>query len=207
MLAGNLEAQVRAVFPLPTGLDIGFVLGVVAPTSRWTRTRPKQSASVAAASLDPSNVVHFLPDRVALRPAGDLRIVRGPFVVQVRHGIDILIDDSGIDQAKVAGRAIGHIGFLARPDFELSVEATQHYYFASEDRLTSGTSAETAFAERYRITDGKRSALTIAPGARWATRMFDLGVQVVSNLSDPLSPAADGFVAVRVSAIAHAGAF
>jgi hypothetical protein len=202
---GNVEGHVRAVFPLPTWLEIGFTLAVVAPTARFERTRANRSATVAAASLDPTSQVHFLPDRVGLRLAGDLRILRGPFVLQARHGIDILIDDLGIDRAKVAGRLVAHVGWLVSHDVEVSVEGSQNYFFASDDRPTGASNADTAFAERYRITDGRRSAIAIGPGVRFATPGFDIGAAFVSNLSDPLSPAADGFVALRVSVIAHAG--
>ncbi len=205
-IAGNIETHVRAVFPLPTWLEIGLTLGIVAPTSGFDRGyRPNRSAVDAVSSLDPTNYVHFLPDRVALRPAGDLRILRGPFVLQGRHGIDILIDDEGIDRAKVAGRLLGHVGYLARPDLEISLEATQIYFFASDDKNDGAPSAERAFAERYRISDERRTALTIGPALRVSFRDADVGAAIVTNLGDPLSPAAAGFVGLRVSVIGHVG--
>ena len=204
---GNVEGHVRAVFPLPTWLEIGLTLGVVAPTSTFNRShRPNRSAVDAVSSLDPTNYVHFLPDRVGLRPAGDLRVLRGPFVFQGRHGIDILIDDEGIDRAKVAGRLLGHVGYLARPDLEVSIEASQIYFFASDEKVNgAAATAERAFAERYRISDDRRSAFTIGPAMRLSFREVDLGMAVVTNLSDPLSPAAAGFVGLRVSVIGHIG--
>lgn len=206
-ILGNVEGHVRAVFPLPTWLEIGFTLGVVAPTSAFNRShRPNRSAVDAVSSLDPTNYVHFLPDRVALRPAGDIRVLRGPFVFQGRHGIDILIDDEGIDRAKVAGRLLGHVGYLARSDLEISVEASQIYFFASDEKVDGGApSAERAFAEKYRISDQRRAAFTIGPALRLSFREVDVGAAVVTNLGDPLSPAAAGFVGLRVSVIGHVG--
>ena len=206
-LLGNVEGHVRAVFPLPTSLEIGFVLGVVAPTSTFDRgQRPNRSAVDAVSALDPTNYVQFLPDRVGLRPAGDLRILRGPFVFQGRHGIDILIDNEGIDRAKVAGRLLGHVGWLARPDLELSVEASQIYFFASDAKVVGPPGAESAFAERYRITDGRRSAFTIGPAARMSFRDVDFGAAIITNLGEPLTPAAPGFLGLRLSVVGHVGA-
>ncbi len=205
-ILGNVEGHIRAVFPLPTRLEIGFILAVVAPTSAFNRAdRPNRSAVDAVSSLDPTNYVHFLPDRVGLRPAGDLRIVRGRFVFQGRHGIDILIDNEGIDRAKVAGRLLGHVGFLARPDLELSVEASQIYFFTSDDKVMGEPSAERAFAEKYRVSDARRSAFTIGPALRLSFRDVDAGVALVTNLGDPLSPAAAGFIGLRISLVGHVG--
>lgn len=204
-MLGNLEAHVRSVFPLPSQLEIGFVLGVVAPTATFDRNlRPNRSAVDAVSSFDPTNHVDFLRDRVVLRPAVDLRIVRGPFVVQGRQGIDILIDNQGIDSAKVAGRLIGHIGYLARSDLEVSVEASQIYFFASDDKVTGPPGPETVFADTYRIGGSRRTAVTMGPGVRLAYRDVDVGMALVANVSEPLSPVAGSFVALRFSVIGHA---
>jgi hypothetical protein len=204
LLSGNIEGHLRAVFPLPTSLEIGFGLSVVAPTATTDRDRASRSAALAASSLDPTNMTLFLPGRVALRPAGDLRIVRGPLVLQGRHGIDIMIDGLGIESATVAGRLLAHAGWLVSGDLEVSVEASQLYFFASEEKVDGAQSFEQAFSEKYRITDRRRSALTIGPGIRYSTREVDVGASLVTNLADPLSPASVGFIGMRLSVIGHA---
>jgi hypothetical protein len=206
-LLGNAEVHVRALFPLPTWLEIGFTLGIVAPTATFDRfDRPHRSALEAVSSLDPTSYVHFLPGRFALRPAGDLRILRGRFVFQGRHGLDVVIDSEGIEAAKVAGRLLGHVGYLARTDLEVSVEASQVYFFTANLMGPSGEStADKAFAEKYRISDERRAAFVIGPGLRLALRDFDVGAAVVTNLSSPLSPVASSFVGLRVSVIGHVG--
>jgi hypothetical protein len=204
-LLGNTELHIRSVFPLPTGLEIGFILSVVAPTATFGRDhRPDRSAALAASSFDPTNAVHFLPGRVALRPAGDIRVLRGPFVFQGRHGIDFLIDDDGIERAKVAGRLLGHVGFLARSDLEISVEASQVYFFASDDKVT-GSGPATAFAEEYRIRDGHRTSVTLGPGLRYSTPEVDVGAAFVTNVTEALSPVTSSFFAFHLSVIAHVG--
>ncbi len=205
---GNLEAQIRAVFAMPTFLEYGFLLGVVAPTARFDRNfAPNRSATEAAASVEPTDFVHFLPGRVALRPAGDLRILRRSFVFQARQGIDIMIDGKGIERARAAGRLLLHLGYLARPDLELSIEATQIYFFFSDDKVTTANGERLtvgqAIESQYRINDDRRTAITVGPGLRYALRHFDVGGAIVTNLVGPLASAGDGFVALRLSLIAH----
>lgn len=205
-LSGNVEGHIRAVFPLPTALEIGFGLAVTAPTATTGRDRASESAMLAASSIDPTNVARFLPGRVALRPSADLRIVRGRLVLQGRHGIDILIDGAGIDSTTVAGRLLAHAGFLVRRELEISVEATQYYFFASEEKAASPQGFEQAFAEKYRITDARRSALTIGPGVRYSTPEIDIGASIITNLGATMSPAPTGFIGINVSVVGHVGA-
>lgn len=201
---GNVEAHIRTVFPLPTWLEIGFMLGVMFPTSVFSRDyRPNISAARMIGSLDPTNYVDFLPGRLGFRPAGDLRIRSGSFLFQGRHGIDILLDNQGLSQTTVTGRLLAHVGYLLGPDLEVGLEASQFYFFASTDPPSSGTPAERVFAETYRAKDGSRSATAIGPTLRAMTEFYDYGLAVVTNLADPLSPVSDRFLGVRLSIIAH----
>lgn len=205
-LVGNVESWVRAVFTIPSAIELGFLLGVVAPTATFDRTyRPNRSVAEALSSFDPTSYVHFLQDRVALRPAGDLRFVRGPLSVQLRHGFDIIIDDAGIDSAKLAGRILGHVGVMPVKSLELGLEFSQVYFFSSDDRVAGPASPENAFAETYRISDDHRASLTLGPTVRYATRDFDVGLALVTNTREPLSPVTDEFVALRFSVITHLG--
>lgn len=210
----NLDVHVRGVFPLTEGLLFGFGLGGVLPTSLVERDGPTRSAMLAAASLEPTDYVHFQPGRYGIRPWGDLRIVRGTFVLQARQGLDFMIDDAGIERARTAGRILVHAGFALTRALELSVEATQIYFFFTEEPEapvpTSLTGEERAAAERrfaarerYRISDDRRTAFTIGPSLRLSFPMVDLGLGLVTNLFEPLSPALDSFVAGRVSLVAH----
>lgn len=201
---GNAEAHIRTVFPLPTWLEIGFMLGVMFPTSVFARDyRPNISAARLVGTLDPTNFVDFLPGRLGFRPAADLRIRRGPMIFQGRHGIDFILDNQGLAKSQVMGRLLVHVGYLARPDLEISMEASQFYFFASEGPPTSGTLPEQAFGETYRAKDGSRSAIAFGPGVRAMTEFYDYGLSVVTNLADPLSPVSDGFLGIRFSIIGH----
>ena len=182
-LLGNVELHGRVVFPLPSWLAFGAVLGFVIPTARYGKGTAADDAATEAAALEPTDLVLFRPDTFAFRPGMDVRVLRGPFVVQARQGIDIALDTSG--RAVTVGRFLGHVGIRLQKDVEVSVEATQLYQFDE------------------RVRDDKRTAMTIGPGARFLLGGVDLGAAVVTNLYAPLSPALDRFVAARISLIAH----
>jgi hypothetical protein len=212
----NVEGHVRGVFPITEGLAFGFGMGAVLPTSIVGRDGPSRSAMLAAASLEPTDYIHFEPGRYGIRPWGDLRIVRGAFVLQARQGFDVTFDNAGIERSRTAGRILMHAGFALTRAFEVSVEATQVYFFFTEppEELTpeeaSLPPAERAAAERrlaarerYRISDDRRTAFTIGPSLRLSFPMVDLGLGLVTNLFNPLSPALDSLIAARVSLVAH----
>jgi hypothetical protein len=199
-LFSNVESHIRMVFRLPTYIELGFLLAVVAPTATFDReARSNRSASEAVASLDPTSYVHFLPGRIALRTGGDVRFVRGSVVVQGRHGFDVVIDDAGIESARLAGRLLGHVGYLVNPRFEIGLDGSQIYVFAADPKTTD------RFADQYRISDAHRSSLTFGPTVRWALPDVDIGAGLVTNASRPLSPAAESFLGLTVSVIAHLG--
>lgn len=183
-LLGNVEGHIRVVFPLPSWLAFGAAFGVAAPTARFDRGTGASAAATAAASLEPTDSVHFIPDAVTLRPAMDMRVLRGPFVVQARQGIDIVLDTS-TGRAVTIGRFLGHIGVRWTRDIELSIEATQAYFFDE------------------RVSDSRRTAMTIGPGARLTLGTIDIGGAIVSSLFDPLSRDIDQFIAARFSLVAH----
>lgn len=211
---GNVEAHVRGIFPMTEGLAFGFGMGAVLPTAVIERDGPSRSAMLAAVSLEPTDYIHFQPGHYGIRPWGDLRIVRGAFVLQARQGFDVMIDDAGIERARTAGRILMHAGFALTRALELSVEATQIYFFFTEEpsapvdqalppEQRAAAARRVAVRERYRISDDRRTAFTIGPSLRLSFPMVDLGLGLVTNLFSPLSPALDSFVAARVSLMAH----
>lgn len=185
IVLGNLEAHVRVAFPQPTWLAFGATLGVVAPTATFERTGAAASAALAAISFDPTDVAYFTPGIVALRPAYDVRIIRGPFVVQARQGIDIAIDTAGARPVSTNARLLMHVGVLARRDLEASLEATQLYLFGAE------------------VPDKKRNAVSLGPSLRYAMGKVDLGMGIMTNVFSPISPAVDRVVGLRFSVIGH----
>ena len=180
---GNVDLHARVVFPLPSWLAFGAVFGLTLPTAQFKRDTAAAEAALAVAALEPTDIVQFKASTVGFRPAMDMRLLRGPVVIQARQGIDVALDSSG--RAVTAGRFLGHIGVRIRSDFELSLEGTQLYQFDE------------------RVRDDRRTAITVGPGARVLLRAVDIGAAVVTNLYAPLSPALDRFVAGRISLIVH----
>jgi hypothetical protein len=181
---GNAEAHLRVVFPLPTWLAFGAVLGIIVPTSRFEHGSAAEAASMTAASLEPTDGVHFAADTFALRPGVDVRVLRGPFVVQVRQGVDVVIDTAG-GRAVTTGRFLGHGGLRLRRDIEVSIEVTQAYSFDDH------------------VSDQRRSAVTAGPGVRFSLGVVDVGAAVVTSVFEPLSRDIDRFLALRLSVVAH----
>lgn len=182
---GNGEVFGRVAFPMPSWLATGAVLGIVLPTALYDRGSPAAEAATTAISLEPTNFVQFRPGIFAFRPALDLRILRGPFVLQAREGIDVEVDSRGLHQPASVGRLLIHAGVLTEQSVELSVEATQAYFFTTE------------------FPDSRRTVFTIGPAARLSYRHMDVGAGLVTNLFSPLDRNIDQFVALRLSLMTH----
>ncbi len=191
VVSGNVEGHVRVVFPMPSWLAVGAGIGVVAPTARWAHGSPAQAAAVAAASLDPTELVMLTPDALGFRPVLDMRLVRGPVVAQLRDGLDFALDTASDYRLRTTSRLVGHIGVLASPDVEVSVEGSQQYFLTNGDYYG------------VPITDDTRSLITLGPGVRLAFRDVDVGLAAATNVFSPLSDRFDRFVAVRLSIVAH----
>ncbi len=187
VLAGNLEAHARIVFPMPSWLAFGLLLGVSVPTATFDRNGPAQATARAAAALSPTEVVGFLPGRLTYRPALDVRILRGPFVVQLRQGIDI-VQDVSTGGATTQGRILAHAGVLVSRDVELVIEGQQLYRFGTGPDI---------------VSDRRRSAVVAGPGARVSLGRFDVGGMLLSSVADPLGTEMESVLAVQASVVAH----
>ena len=117
-------------------------------------------------------------------------------------------------EARTAGRVLAHAGIAPVRSLELSVEATQVYFFFTEEPAApvdpslpaeqrEALERANAARERYRISDDRRTAFTIGPSIRLSFPDVDVGLGFVTNLFSPLSPALESFVAVRTSIVAH----
>ncbi|HEY8072599.1 MAG TPA: hypothetical protein VIF62_00775 [Labilithrix sp.] len=190
VVSGNVTTSARFVFPMPSFLAASAGIGVAFPTARFAHGSPAQSAAVAAASLDPTELVALTPDAFALRPVVDFRVVRGPFVAQMRDGLDFAFDTLDA-RIRTTARILAHVGLLTSRDVEVSLEGSQQYFFGNGDYYGP------------EVNDAKRSAIVFGPGVRFAFRDVDLGAQATTNVGDPLSDRFDRFVAVRLSLVSH----
>ncbi len=195
---GNLEGHVRAVFPMPSWLAAGALLALTVPTARFERHEGAAEGVRVASSLEPTDAVHFLPGRIAFRPALDVRILRGPFVVQARQGLDVLVDGSGAETAALSGRLLAHLGILLGDDVEISLESSQVYFFAAPRSRDTGPLGAAPM-----IFPLRRSGDTISPGIRATLGHFDVGFALVTDVLGALSASVDRFLAMRLSVVAH----
>jgi hypothetical protein len=190
-VAGNLELGARVVFPMPAWLAFGGGLGFVLPTARFDHDSPAEEAAALAASLEPTEIALLAPKAIGVRPTIDLRLLRGPIVVQLRDGVDMVFDTGRRWQLGAAGRLVAHVGAVLLERFELSLEASQIYFFTKGDLFGVD------------VSDGKRTALTFGPFARVGLGAVDLGVGAVGNIQSPLATGIDRFVALRIALMVH----
>lgn len=186
-LPGNLEARARVVFPLPTLLAFGAELGVIAPTATWDRHGAAGAVGRTAGALEPTDTWHFAPGLVGLRPAFEMRLLRAPFVFHVRQGVDVLVDSSGADRVRTAGRILAYAGVLVTRRVAFSLEASQLYLFSADQ------------------PDARRTAIMVAPGARLAFGSVDVGAALESSLFSPLAPSVEQLLALRLSLVFRLG--
>lgn len=187
VVAGNLEVQARIVFPMPSWLAAGASFGLGLPTATFDRNGPAQATARAAAALAPTDVALFLPGRLTYRPALDLRLLRGPFVLQLRQGLDV-VQDVGEGGATLRGRLLAHAGVLLSRDLALVLEAQQLVRFDPDPDVPS---------------DRRRSAVVIGPGARVSVGRFDLGGTLLASLGNALGVEMESLLAAQASVVAH----
>ena len=184
-IVGNIEGHVRLVFPMPSWLAFGATLGMDLPTSPMKRGSESAAVAASGASLEPAELPQFLPHAFAIRPSFDFRLLRGPLVVQVRDGFDVLIDSTGQTRTSTTGRILAHAGLLLVNDVEVAIEGTQLYYFASD------------------TPDADRTATTLGPTIRWSLPDVDLGIATSTNVNTPQENGTNRFWALRLSAVFH----
>ncbi len=191
LVSGNVEGHARVVFPMPSWLAFGAGVGVVFPTARWSHGSPAHEAAMQAASIDPTEIIALTPDTLAFRPVLDMRLVRGPFIAQLRDGLDFALDTTTDYRLRTTGRLLAHLGILTSDDVEVSLEASQLYFFTNGDYYGPN------------VSDDKRTAMTFGPGVRLAYADVDLGISGVTNVASPLSDRFGRFFAVRLSIVGH----
>lgn len=182
---GNVEAHARLVFPTPGWLAFGASLGLVAPTGFWGTGDDAKQAAEAGLMLEPIELPQFVPHAISFRPSFDIRLLKGPLVVQVRDGFDFLVDASGENHATTSGRLAAHAGVLVRHNVEVGAEATQLYLFSGD------------------VHDGDRTTITVGPTVRWTVRRFDLGLAGTTNLYAPIESGTTRFWSMRFSVVFH----
>ena len=187
ILAGNVEVTTRIVFPMPSWLAFGATFGLGLPTATFDRNGPDQATARAAAALAPTDAALFLPGRLTYRPALDVRILRGPFVLQLRQGLDV-VHDVGIGDATLRGRLLAHAGVLVSRDVALVLEGQQLVRVDPDPDVP---------------TDRRRSAVVVGPGARVSVGRFDLGGALLASLFGPLGGEMRSLLALQTSVVAH----
>lgn len=169
---GGVELRVRWVWPLPAPYAVGLSLGAVVPTWLGEPSADAQRAAYTAASLAPHDRVLSRIGNFTARPAIDVRLVRGVFLVQLRQGFDVSLDSNGSPHS--AGILALYLGFSLSRQLSLGLEASESYLL---DRT---------------VDEATRFAAALGPMLRWHTARVD----VTSGLYAAPWPLASGMASV-----------
>ena len=129
VVGGNVQLQGRTVWATRTGLAFGggFTLGFPTATASSTDPTPSGVVALHAASLRPWDVSFFEIDSGGLRPFVDVRALDGPFVVQFRQGLDLMVSTGSYDTQALFGTAGIYFGWQATPLMAAGIKAFEAY--------------------------------------------------------------------------------
>lgn len=169
---GGVELRLRWVWPLPAPYAVGVSLGAVVPTRVGDAAADVQRAAYTASSFAPHDRALARLGNFAARPAVDVRLVRGVFLVQLRQGFDVSIDGNGSPHS--AGILVIYLGFSLSRRVSLGLEASESYLL---DRT---------------VDEATRFAAALGPMLRWHTDVVD----ITSGLYGAPWPLASGMTSV-----------
>jgi hypothetical protein len=184
VVGGNVQLEGRTVWATRTGLAFGggFALGL--PTATASSTDPGASGQVAlhAASLRPWDVSFFEIDSWGLRPFVDVRAVDGPFVVQFRQGIDLMVSTGSFSTQALFGTAGVYVGW----------QATQH--------VAAGLEAFEAYAINVpNVVDGARAAVIASPNVRLILPWVEPAISAFTTIGTPLQGSSQQIWGFRIA--------
>lgn len=174
VVGGNLQLQGRTVWATRTGLAFGggFALGLPTATASSTDPTPAGAVALHAASLRPWDVSFFEIDSWGLRPFVDVRALDGPFVVQFRQGIDLMVSTGSYDTQALFGTAGVYFGWQATPYVATGLEAFE------------------AYAINVRgVSDGARSTVIASPNVRLVLPWIEPAISAFTTIGTPLQGA------------------
>ena len=180
-IGGNVDFYGRTVWATRTGLAFGGGFGLTLPAAHFGRVGDAQKVALAAATLRPWDLPFYQEEFFALRPFFDVRDVDGPFVVQLREGIDWSFDTRQLPVFRMAAISALYVGYLF-PYLGAGVEAFEYYFLD------------------YPVDEDKRAAFVVSPSLRFMTPYLQPALSFLTNVGTPLFGTADHFWGVRLAA-------
>ncbi len=184
VVGGNVQLQGRTVWATRTGLAFGggFALGLPTATASSTDPGPSGQVALHAASLRPWDVSFFEIDSWGLRPFVDVRALDGPFVVQFRQGIDLMVSTGSYDTQALFGTAGVYFGWRATPYVATGIEAFEAYAINVPG-----------------VGDGARSTVILSPNVRLVLPWVEPAISVFTTVGTPLQGASQEIWGFRLA--------
>lgn len=126
-LVGNLELGIRTVWATPTGLAAGAGMAAILPTGPSAGSANTDALALDSVAMRPWELPHFTPGVSGLRLFFDLRTLDGPFVLQFRQGLDILVGMSDAALRRATAILGVFVGFRFSQRVSGGIEAFELY--------------------------------------------------------------------------------
>ncbi len=184
VLFGSPELWGRGVWSSVRGLASGGGLGVVVPVPRdiW---REGGEVLRTARTVRPWDAAYFNDMTLAFRPWFDMRHITGPFIFQLRQGIDwsLVVGDLEPHERRtdIAARAAFYFGVRASRSVGLGLELWEVYQLTAE------------------VDDDERAAFAISPSVRFILPLVQPALSVLLPIATPLRGEVESYYAARLN--------
>jgi hypothetical protein len=186
ILLGNPEIWGRGVWSSVRGLASGGGLGVVLPVPR-DLTPAEQQVLETARTVRPWDAAYFTDLTLIVRPWFDIRHVTGPFIFQLRQGIDWSIVlralENGEPRTDITARATFYFGVRVAEPVGLGLELWEVYQLNADPR----------------VADDERAAFAISPSVRFILPRVQPALSVLLPIATPLRGEVASYYAARLN--------
>lgn len=186
ILIGSPEIWARGVWYSVRGLASGGGLGLVLPFPR-DLTSSEQQVLQTARTVRPWDAAYFTDFALIVRPWFDIRHVTGPFIFQLRQGIDYSVVLRGLMQDEprtdLSARATFYFGLRATESFGLGLELWEVYQLTADPR----------------VADGERASFAISPSIRFLLPRVQPALSVLLPIATPLRGEVASYYAARLN--------
>jgi hypothetical protein len=180
MLGGNVIVGGRGVWSHPQGIAFGGDLGLALPTAKYGSS-VADDASLVIASMRPWDYDAFRASALVFMPAVDVRAVKGPVTLQLRHQLDWAIETRHAPRSNLSTITTLYVGVRVHPAISPGIEAAELYLVDPS------------------VSDDRRSFTVLAPGVRLNLGRMSPELGFLTNVGEPVHPALDRVWAFRAS--------
>lgn len=187
VFVGSPEVWVRGLWTSVHGVSSGGGLGITVPVTQELDARERELLRTVR-TVRPWDAPHFLDLAVTFRPFFDIRHISGPFLFQLRQGLDWVVDvERGVARADLTARATFYVGYHKPGSAAAAgIELWESYELLATDR------------DGNPLPDDKRASFSISPSVRFLpSRSVQPALSVLLPISTPLRGEVDSYVALR----------